>query len=106
MKALVIHDKFDYRYEDVPKPVAGPGELVLKVKGCSICAGDIKGWQGAPASWGTSKKDRPLRDGFLWGFLRLGGSADGANARAGTAGNAGVSVDHLLNECCCRTNAC
>ncbi len=39
MKALVQYAPYDSRYEEVEKPTAGPGEIVLKVKGCGICAG-------------------------------------------------------------------
>ena len=39
MKAVVAYGPGDNRYEDFPVPHAGEGEIVLKVKGCGICAG-------------------------------------------------------------------
>ena len=42
MKAVVTYGPGDMRYEDYPKPVPGEGEILLKMKGCSICAGDLK----------------------------------------------------------------
>lgn len=58
MKALVSYAPYDNRYEDVPKPTANEGEIVLKVKGCGICAGDIKAYHGGIRIWGTSKENR------------------------------------------------
>lgn len=58
MKALVSYAPYDYRYEDYPKPEAEPGEIVLKVKGCGICAGDIKAYHGGIRIWGTSMENR------------------------------------------------
>ncbi len=54
MKAVVTYTASDIRYEDYPVPQAGPGELVLKVKGTGICAGDIKCTHGGIRFWGTS----------------------------------------------------
>ena len=41
MKAAVLHAVGDLRYEDVPKPVAGPGEVLMKIKAAGICGSDI-----------------------------------------------------------------
>ena len=40
MKAAVFHGVRDVRIEDVPKPTAGPGEVVLRVQRCSVCGTD------------------------------------------------------------------
>jgi 2-desacetyl-2-hydroxyethyl bacteriochlorophyllide A dehydrogenase len=58
MKALLSYAPFDYRYEDVPIPTAGPGEILLRVKGCGICAGDIKSFHGGIRIWGTDESNR------------------------------------------------
>ncbi len=58
MKALVTYAPYDYRYEDVPLPEVGAGEMLLKVKGCGICAGDIKTYHGGIGNWGTSEENR------------------------------------------------
>ncbi|QQO09910.1 MDR/zinc-dependent alcohol dehydrogenase-like family protein [Breznakiella homolactica] len=52
MRALVAHGPGDFKLEEVAIPQAGPGELVLKVEACGICAGDIKSFHGAPSFWG------------------------------------------------------
>jgi len=58
MKALLSYAPYDYRYEEVPIPKVGPGEILLKVKGCGICAGDIKSFHGGIRIWGTNESDR------------------------------------------------
>ncbi|KAI1731052.1 alcohol dehydrogenase groES-like domain-containing protein [Ditylenchus destructor] len=53
MEAIVCYAPKDYRYEqNVPRPVAGPNEMVIKIKACGICTSDCKCWQGAKACWG------------------------------------------------------
>jgi len=42
MKAAVVHGKGDIRLESVPVPVAGEGEVIVKVRASGICATDIK----------------------------------------------------------------
>ncbi|HOB05731.1 MAG TPA: alcohol dehydrogenase catalytic domain-containing protein [Propionibacteriaceae bacterium] len=58
MKAVVAHAPGDYRYEDVPVPEVGPGEALMKVAACGVCAGDIKSFHGGIRIWGTSEADR------------------------------------------------
>ena len=41
MKAAVLHAVNDLRYEDVPMPVAGEGEVLVKVKAAGVCGSDI-----------------------------------------------------------------
>ena len=41
MKALVLHDVGDLRYEDVERKEPKSGEVLLKVKACGICSSDI-----------------------------------------------------------------
>ncbi|HTS69650.1 MAG TPA: alcohol dehydrogenase catalytic domain-containing protein [Terriglobia bacterium] len=40
MKAAVFHGVRDVRVEDVPRPTAGAGEVVLRVQRCSVCGTD------------------------------------------------------------------
>ncbi|MBS4208080.1 alcohol dehydrogenase catalytic domain-containing protein [Bacillus sp. FJAT-50079] len=58
MKGLVTYAPYDYRYEDVPIPEIGDGEILIKVKGCGICAGDVKSYHGGIRIWGTSEENR------------------------------------------------
>ena len=40
MKAAVFHGVRDVRIEDVARPTAGHGEVVLRVQRCSVCGTD------------------------------------------------------------------
>jgi L-iditol 2-dehydrogenase len=42
MKAAVFHGPGDLRYEDVPVPTPGPGELLLKIEAALTCGTDVK----------------------------------------------------------------
>ncbi len=50
MKAAVVYAKNEIRIADVPRPRAGDGELVVRVRASGICATDVKilGGLGAP----------------------------------------------------------
>lgn len=41
MRAAVMYTPGDIRLEDVPKPVAGPGEVLLKVDAVGVCGSDL-----------------------------------------------------------------
>jgi L-iditol 2-dehydrogenase len=42
VKVLRFHGPGDVRVEDSPEPVAGPGEVKIKVRNCSTCGTDVK----------------------------------------------------------------
>lgn len=93
MHALVAHGPNDYRYERVPVPQVGEGEVLLKVLACGICAGDVKSLHGGIRIWGTSAADRyidaPVTGGheFVGEVVELG------------AGTSGLSVgDRVVSE--------
>lgn len=46
MKALVFHGAQDIRYEEVPKPEPGEGQVLVRVQAVSICGSDIAGYRG------------------------------------------------------------
>eukprot|EP01120_Amphizonella_sp_Union-15-10_P017246 TRINITY_DN952_c0_g1_i1.p1 TRINITY_DN952_c0_g1~~TRINITY_DN952_c0_g1_i1.p1 ORF type:complete len:363 (-),score=67.14 TRINITY_DN952_c0_g1_i1:86-1174(-) len=56
MKALVCYGPGDYRLEEKEVPKPGPGEILVKVTACGICAGDAKCFTGAPMFWGVDNK--------------------------------------------------
>ncbi len=51
MPAVVCHGPADYRFEHVPTPTPGPGEVLLKVHSVGICASDIACYLGTPGYW-------------------------------------------------------
>lgn len=57
MRAVRCHGPEDYRLEEVPVPTPGPGEVVVKLDACGVCASDVKCFIGAPLFWGDA--DRP-----------------------------------------------
>lgn len=59
MTAIVCHGPEDYRVEQVERPSPGPGELVIKVHACGICASDCKCWSGAKMFWGDKPWVKP-----------------------------------------------
>ncbi len=54
MKAWVLHDINDMRYEDVAMPVAVDGEVLVKVEAAGICGSDI------PRAFDTGAHKMPL----------------------------------------------
>jgi L-iditol 2-dehydrogenase len=45
MRVVRFYAPQDVRVEDAPEPVAGPGELVVRVRNCSVCGTDAKIWR-------------------------------------------------------------
>lgn len=72
MNALVAYAPYDSRYEQVPVPTAGEGEMVLKVEACGICAGDIKAYHGGQRIWGTTKENRYIEAPSIGGHEFVG----------------------------------
>lgn len=56
MQAVVCHGPEDYRLEEVPVPVPGPGEALVKVEAVGICASDLKCYHGAAKFWGDENR--------------------------------------------------
>lgn len=48
MRAAVYYGKEDIRFEDVPRPVPGPGELLLRVGTVGVCGSDVTEWALGP----------------------------------------------------------
>lgn len=83
MQALVAYGPNDYRCERVPVPTVGPGEILLKVLACGVCAGDVKALHGGIRIWGTSPENRyidaPVTGGheFCGEVVELGAGVTG-----------------------------
>ena len=45
MRVVRFHAPRDVRVEDAPEPTAGPGDLVIRVRNCSVCGTDAKIWR-------------------------------------------------------------
>ena len=72
MKALIMHAPYDFRLEEVPVPEINKDEILIKVEGCGICAGDIKTYHGGVRVWGTSEKNRYIEAPVIGGHEFVG----------------------------------
>jgi threonine dehydrogenase-like Zn-dependent dehydrogenase len=57
MQSIICYAPHDYRLEEIPVPEVGPGEVLVKVLGAGICAGDSKCHDGAALFWGDGYRD-------------------------------------------------
>ena len=73
MKALVAYSRTDYRLvSDYPVPECGDDDVILKVEGCGICAGDLKCRHGAPMFWGDDIQPGYVQAPFIPGHEFIG----------------------------------
>lgn len=54
MKAVRFHGKKDVRYEDIPNPTCGKGQIKVKPAWCGICGSDLHEFLGGPSICPTS----------------------------------------------------
>lgn len=55
MKALVMRQYKQLSYEDVPCPEPGQGEVLIRLKACSVCGSDVHGFDGS-----TGRRQPPV----------------------------------------------
>lgn len=72
MRAIVCHAPMDYRLEQVPIPDAGPGEVIIKVNACGVCASDIKCYTGASLFWGDEHRQPYVETPVIAGHEFIG----------------------------------
>ena len=60
MRAVRCYAPEDYRLEEIAVPSPGPGEVLIRLEACGICASDVKCFAGAPLFWGDE-----TRKGFV-----------------------------------------
>lgn len=53
-------------------PTVGPGEMLIKIEGCGICAGDIKAYKGGEVFWGSQSKPPYLEVPAIGGHELVG----------------------------------
>src|SRR5512144_1316684 len=46
MNALLLTKYMELEMTDMPKPVIGPEDLLVRVKACGICGSDVHGYDG------------------------------------------------------------
>jgi L-iditol 2-dehydrogenase len=47
MKALVLKEYGRFRFEEFPKPICKPDEVLVRVRACAICGSDVHGMDGS-----------------------------------------------------------
>ncbi len=47
MKAMLLSEYKKLEIVDMPMPVCGPNDLLVRVKACGICGSDVHGWDGS-----------------------------------------------------------
>lgn len=73
MKALVAYSKDKYVFEPAyPTPRCGPDDIIIKVEGCGVCAGDLKCQHGAAMFWGGAGQPSWVEPPFVPGHEFLG----------------------------------
>jgi threonine dehydrogenase-like Zn-dependent dehydrogenase len=88
MRSVMCYGPHDYRLEEIPVPSVGPGEVLVRILGAGICAGDVKCFAGAPLFWGDERRQGycqpPITPGheFVGEVVALG---DGAGKKYGLA---------------------
>ena len=66
MRALVLHGPGHATVDDVPAPVAGPGQVVVEVHRVGVCGTDTEFHNGGMAYLATGQARYPLRPGHEW----------------------------------------
>lgn len=88
MRSVICYGPHDYRLEEIAVPQVGPGEVLVRILGAGICAGDVKCYSGAPLFWGDEYRQAycqpPITPGheFAGEVVALG---DGAAQKYGLA---------------------
>ena len=65
MKAAIIHGPKDLRVEDVSDPKLDPDGIIVRIKACGICGGDL-GWYER-GGWGSATLAQPIEGHELSG---------------------------------------
>jgi threonine dehydrogenase-like Zn-dependent dehydrogenase len=98
MRAVVLSGPRKCAVQEVPVPVAAPGEVVVDVERVGVCGTDVELFTGELAYLHTGHSSYPLRPGHEW-CGRVTGVGDGVDA--GWLGRR-VMGDTMLGDRTCR----
>jgi len=102
MKAIVAYSLTDYRFEPAyPAPECGDDDIIIKVEGCGICAGDLKCQHGAAMFWGDDIQPSWVKPPFIPGHEFLGYIVETGKSVKGFAVGDRVTADQIVpcGEC-------
>jgi L-idonate 5-dehydrogenase len=106
MKAAVVHGADDLRVEELPDPVAGPGQVLVALEWGGICGSDVAYWRSGTS--GTAVLQDPLVLGHevAGRVVGLGEGVTGVEVGARTTVHPATPVgDHVMHpETVGRTN--
>jgi len=107
MRAVRCHGPADYRLEEVPVPVPGRLETLVRVEACGVCASDVKCFSGAPLFWGDAHRPQYVEPPVIPGHEFVGrvvALGPGASEATGTAVGDRVISEQIVP--CRRCRAC
>jgi threonine dehydrogenase-like Zn-dependent dehydrogenase len=104
MLAVRTHGPRDYRVEEVPVPTPGPGEVLIEVEACGICASDMKCFTGGELFWGKDNAGGYLEGPCVAGHEyagRVAALGEGAAEKHGLAIGDRVIAEQIVpcGEC-------
>src|SRR5882724_3759031 len=71
MRGVRVYAPHDYRYEEMPAPEVGPGEVLTRVLASGICASDVKTYHGSRV-WGSAEIARYIETPVVAGHEFVG----------------------------------
>ena len=98
MRAFVVTGPREGGVQEVPDPVAAPGEVVVEVERAGVCGTDVEFWTGEMAYLHQGYAAYPVRLGHEWAGTV---AAVGEDVDPGWAGRR-VTGDTMLGEGTCR----
>jgi threonine dehydrogenase-like Zn-dependent dehydrogenase len=79
MRAAVLEGPQRFSVADVPVPQPGPGEVLIRLEGCGVCASNVEPWEGQPWSTWPGAPGGMGHEG--WGrIVALGDGVEGLSA--------------------------
>ena len=67
MRAAVLEGPGRFSMAEVPVPAPGPGEVLIRLEGCGVCASNVEPWEGQP--WSTWPGARGGMGHECWGTI-------------------------------------
>jgi threonine dehydrogenase-like Zn-dependent dehydrogenase len=98
MRAFVLTAAREYRVEEVPRPLAAPGEAVVDVERVGVCGTDVEFFTGEMTYLHEGHSSYPLRLGHEWSGVV---AAVGADVDPGWVGRR-VTGDTMIGDGTCR----
>jgi threonine dehydrogenase-like Zn-dependent dehydrogenase len=98
MKAALFYGGPDIRVEEVPDPVPGPGEVLVRVQAAGICGSDLHGYRNPSASFYTTAGPRLSGHELAGVVAMLGAGVTGLQVGQ----RVGVEPRHLVGCGQCR----